>query len=265
MVPLLTMLLCATPITLSGQVVDTDGDPVAGATVELRERLVFDGPRRNENVGRATTDAAGRFIATLAFVPKLAHATAADCEPTSVVYIDQWVAVPERGPVTLTLRRRRLITVTGSVVDEMNAPIAGALVAPARGDRMRSTFTDAAGAFSLSLPAGTQLLNVYRKGYVAQDLPLTSTPMKVVMQKRPTLAVYLLDSKGQPIQFIQTVDALRPDGTRIASCNTRQSLGDCTLEAELTDVTVTATVDGKTVKQVVHVEGTKKVDVTLRF
>jgi len=248
MVPLLTMLLCATPGTLSGQVLDTDGDPVAGATVELRERLVFDGPRRNENVGRATTDVAGRFTATLAFAPKLARATAADCEPISVIFIDQWVAVPERGPVTLTLRRRRLITVGGTVVDEANAPIA-----------------DAAGGFSLVLPADTALLNVYRKGYVQLDVPLTSAPMRIVMQKRPTLAVYLLDSKGQPMQFMQTVDALRPDGTRIASCNTRPSLGDCTLEAELTDVTVTATVDGKTVKQVVHVEGTKKVDVTLRF
>lgn len=266
MMPTLTMLLlCAAPMSVSGQVHDTDGDPVAGATVELRERLIFDGPRRNENVGRATTDAAGRFTATLPFVPKLARATAADYEPTSVVFIDQWVAVPERGPVSLTLRKRRLMTASGSVVDEANAPIAGALVGPAQGDRMASTFTDAAGAFSLSLPAGTPLLHVYRKGYVAQDVPLTSTPMKVVMQKRPTLAVYLLDSKGQPIQFIQTVDALRADGSRIASCNTRPSLGDCTLEAELTDVTVTATVEGKTVKQVVHVEGTKKVDVTLRF
>jgi hypothetical protein len=30
-------------------------------------------------------------------------------------------------------------------------------------------------------------------------------------------------------------------------------------------VTVTATVDGKTVKQVVKLEGTKKIDVSLRF
>ena len=57
MMSLLTMLvLCAAPV--SGQVLDTDGDPVPGAVVELRDRLVF-GPDRNKNVARATTDAAG--------------------------------------------------------------------------------------------------------------------------------------------------------------------------------------------------------------
>ena len=63
----------------------------------------------------------------------------------------------------------------------------------------------------------------------------------------------------------QTVDAWRPDGTRISTCDTRPGLGDCTLEAELTDVTVSATVNGKTVKEVVRIAGTKKVDVSLKF
>lgn len=261
--PFLAMLLlCAAP-SVSGVVLDTDGDPVAGATVELRDKLVFDGPNRNKNLVRATTDVAGRFTATVEFAAKIAHATAGDYDQTSAIYMNQWVRIPESGPVTLTLRKRKLVTVTGSVVDEANAPIAGAMVSLVNGNRESSVFTDAAGSFSVRLPPGE--LFIYRKGYAPQTLAQAAAPMKVVMRKKPTLAVYLLDSKGQPIQQGQAVEALRADGTRISSCNTRPTLGDCTLEAELGDVTVTATVAGKTVKEVVHLEGTMKLDVSLRF
>lgn len=256
------MLLCAAP-SVSGSVVDTAGDPVAGATVELREKLVFHGPDRLKNIVRTSTDAAGRFTATVDFSAKIARAEASGYAQTGAYYAEEWVRIPESGPVTLTLRKQRTDKVTGSVVDEANAPLAGAMVSPANGNRESSTFTDASGAFSLTMPSGE--LEIYRKGYVRQKLAPTAAPMKIVMRKLPTIAVYLFDAKGQPMQDIETVDALRPDGTRISSCNTRPALGDCTLEAELGDVTVTATVGGKTVKQVVRLEGTKKVDASLKF
>ncbi len=260
LVPLL--LLCAAP-SVSGSVVDTDGDPVPAAVVELREALIFDGPARDKNVAHAVTDAAGRFTATPGFKAKLARATASGYAQTGAIALDEWVAVGDAAKVTLTLRKQKVGTVTGSVVDEANAPIVGAMVGPVNGDRQSSVFTDASGAFSLSVASGE--LDVYRRGYVRQRVKLTSAPLKIIMPRRPSIAVYLFEGAGQPMHQGQTVEAFRADGSRISSCNTRPTLGDCTLEAELGEVTVTATVGGKTVKQVLRLESSTKVDVSLRF
>lgn len=231
--------------------------------MELRDKLVFDGPERDKNVVRATTDVAGRFTVAVGFKAKIAHAEAAGYDQTAVIYMDEWLPIPDSGQVKLTLRKRVLTAVTGSVVDEANAPLVGAMVGPANGDRQSTVFTDATGSFSLNLPAGD--LAIYRKGYVRQTVVPTAAPMKIVMRKRPSIAVYLFEAFGQPMQKGATVEAFSADGSRISSCSTRPTLGDCTLEAELGAVTVTATVAGKTVKQVITIENSRKVDVSLRF
>ena len=57
-------------------------------------------------------------------------------------------------------------TVKGTVLDEGNQPVIGAVVMVVGNDRI-ATMTDAAGAFSLNVPAGANL-TVESMGYVSQ-------------------------------------------------------------------------------------------------
>jgi hypothetical protein len=279
MTPLVLLLLSASPVTIDGSVVDTDHQPVANAIVELRDALSYDAPRGwKDKVAQVSTDSKGRFTAAVDFEPKLIRADARDYVHDALLYDDEWLAVPRSHRVTLKLRKNPLLTVRGVVVDEQGAPIPDAMVARKQNGRSawrptpdsegdRKVFTNAAGEFAINIRADEWTLWVYRRTYVSlEDFRRPKDGLvRVVLMKRPSLAVYLVDASGRPLTGFNTVASKKSDGSTIATCTTRQVEGDCTLEAELGVISVVATVAGKTVAESVRLENTAKVDVTLRF
>ncbi len=257
--------LHAAPTTVAGRVVDFGGAPVARAQVEVVDRLVFDAPKGMEGQSaRASADTDGRFSLSVPFAPRLARATAEGYDPASRVFIEQWVPVTAGQPLELKLQKT--MSVTGTVVDEAGAPVVGANVMLAGSDERVDRPTDAGGQFAeLPLKGGSRELLVYKRGYETQNVQVTSSSLKVVLKKRAVLAVYLVDQQGRPIAGHNSVESLRPDGSRIGSCTTRPVEGDCTLDAQPGPVKVRATVNGKTVEQTVAAETQRKLDVRLVF
>ena len=118
--------------TLRGSVVDEKGGPAAGATVSLDGLL------------QATTGADGRFTIAHVYARPLRLLTRSG---------SRMAMAPASGKaIVLTLAPVRRIT--GTLVDEANKSVTGAIVT-ALGDGVAdSTLTDARGAFAISMPSG---------------------------------------------------------------------------------------------------------------
>jgi hypothetical protein len=118
--------------TLRGSVVDENDRPIGGVTVSLDGLL------------EATTSADGRFT--------IAHVYA---RPVRLVARSgSRIATASASGTAIVLKLAPARSITGTLVDEANKPVAGA-IATALSDSLGETaLSDARGAFAISVPAG---------------------------------------------------------------------------------------------------------------
>jgi len=240
--------------TLTGQVVDGEGHGLPGTAVILTEPP--DQPLSMCSARSAVTDAQGRFTlrdidldaARVATVP----ARGSDL-PTAEAAVRKGAP-----PLTLTVRQLATRTVRGVVLGPDRKPIAGAMVSN------RGAFTDERGQFSVVLgPADPPVVSVSRRCFVQREVP-EAEAATIVLERRPCLAAYVVDAQKRPVPGLHSLEVKRADGTRLASCTTRQAEADCTLEAELGELVVSGTLrDGRAVRAQVKVDGPEKRDVYL--
>lgn len=123
--------------TLRGSVVDENGRPAAGATVSLDGLL------------EAMTDAEGRF--TIAHVyPRPQRLVARS---------GSRIATGAARGKEIVLKLATARSIAGTLVDEANEAVAGAIVTALRDGAGESTISDARGAFAISVPAGQYLVS----------------------------------------------------------------------------------------------------------
>ncbi|HKS21636.1 MAG TPA: carboxypeptidase-like regulatory domain-containing protein [Thermoanaerobaculia bacterium] len=123
--------------TLRGSVVDENGRPAGGAAVSLDGLL------------ETTTGADGRFTIAHVYVRPLRLVARSGSRIAT--------ALASEKAIVLKLAPARRIA--GTLVDETNKPVAGAIVT-ALGDALGdSTLSDARGAFAISVPAGQYLVS----------------------------------------------------------------------------------------------------------
>jgi hypothetical protein len=123
--------------TLRGSVVDENGRPAGGATVSLDGLL------------ETTTGADGRFA--------IAHVYARPLR--LVAWSGSRMATGPASGKAIVLKLAPARRIAGTLVDENNKPVAGAIVT-ALGDGFGdSTLSDARGAFAINMPAGQYLVS----------------------------------------------------------------------------------------------------------
>ena len=123
--------------TLRGSVVDENDRPVGGATVSLDGLL------------EATTGAYGRFAIAHVYAPAL----------RLVARSGSRIAVAPASGKAIVLKLAPARRIAGTLVDETNKPVAGAIIT-ALGDGMgESTLSDARGAFAMSVTAGLYIVS----------------------------------------------------------------------------------------------------------
>jgi hypothetical protein len=163
--------------TLHGSVVDEEGRPVAGARVSLDGLL------------EATTGADGRFA--------IAHVYARPLR--LLARSGSRIATGSASGEAIVLKLAPARRIAGTLVDEVNKPVAGAIVT-ALGDGVgQSTLSDARGAFAVSVPAGR-----YAVGASAHNLEAGSDDADVT---RGDAHVALHATRLIPLQgVVQTAD-----------------------------------------------------------
>lgn len=163
----------ASAASLKGRIVDSAGQPLAGAEVRIWEKLPApDSPGvANQQVkfdgGEVLhTDADGRFTSpdvlvgeAFAFIVAEAHGFLAG--RSGWIEISE-TAAADAGAIVL----KRLVTLNGQVIDRHNRPIADATVFDCDGHERVETKTDAAGEFRLpGVPEGGVFLFAEKPGY----------------------------------------------------------------------------------------------------
>jgi hypothetical protein len=234
--------------TVRGQVVDANGKGVATrVTAVLAERV-----RSLCDLRMVTSDSHGEFSIPGVDADHVEVALGSDASlvRTTVHRDDK--------PVTLvmpTMPGKR--TITGVVLDPERRPIRGALVA-------WQAFTGDDGRYTLDRKSNEPaVVPVSRRCFVAREVPETEADV-VVLQRRPCLAAYVVDEQHRPVAGMHALTVVRTDGGALSSCTTRQQEADCTLEAELGEVTVSGKLaDGRPVSATVNLTGTAKQDVFL--
>jgi len=115
-------------------------------------------------------------------------------------------------------------TLAGTVTDESSAPLAGVLVSATDGNITRSVQTNAAGAFSLSLPVGTYDAAFTAFGYLAGNLTgllindgeTTNADISLALAPTHSVSGIVTDDQGNPLA--DTI--LSIEGTPIADAVT---------------------------------------------
>jgi uncharacterized GH25 family protein len=194
--------------TVGGVVVDEQGKPIAGATVD--PSVKFDAPPGSMSLGVGTelkTDVDGKW--------------SYNCIPASMngvnIAVDHPDWMPERRSLsrsiyevrsgeqpTATIPLKRGITITGTVTDESGTPIAGARVKAFFLNEPRSATTDAKGVYKLNgceptkerivVSAQGRAMDM-REVEVQQNMP----SVDFVMKPGGKIRVRILDQQGQPI------------------------------------------------------------------
>ncbi|MEE8526400.1 MAG: carboxypeptidase-like regulatory domain-containing protein [Thermoanaerobaculia bacterium] len=196
---------------ISGRVVGTGGEPIAGAEIHLSDdpRSALRPPAPDDaEPPRAFTDGAGGFVV----------ADLRPGEPLSLTirktgYLSQRldaVKAPSSKPVEVVLRRAARIS--GVVVGEGGEPVAGARVEiAAAADRLRLSVrdatTDAGGRFEIEgVALGSLSLAADADGYLpyrATDLRATEgqsiADLEVTLVLGATIAGRVTDSDGRPV------------------------------------------------------------------
>lgn len=182
-------------LELTGRVVDTDGEPLAGIDVWVKEGSLFafgQSGRVLESVIAGDPDRTWRFVTTgptgrftLDGLADRAYVVAAH-DPATLLRVESAPAHPSAGPVTLTLDRSRLWrTVAGHVVTRDGEPLAGVTVSPATDvfltkldgrtvgtshDGVAGATTDADGFFELeNVPRELVYLRIGGEDVIADD------------------------------------------------------------------------------------------------
>ncbi len=214
-------------VSAGGRVVDEDGRPVAGATVQVKiendvhpakrdPRISYDGWLANRE-DAVTTDADGRW-----------HIDNVPNDPTVelsllVTHPDHgsdgyWGDLQRESAITAAMLRNRSATlklkagtiVRGRVTDDAGKPIAGAIVV--RGDDPYFSYnptsefvTDADGRFRLpAQPPGKMALTVIAPGWAPQDRVVDVRPglaqQDFRMERGKPIMLRFVDAAGQPVQ-----------------------------------------------------------------
>jgi protocatechuate 3,4-dioxygenase beta subunit len=190
-----------------GRVVDESGDPVAGISVEIgwaeyppRERYEWRSVHE-ASAGAATTDEDGRFLLA-DVIPGIPHSvrlvgpgrgtharTTVRGEPDETIEVEL---------VQPALRRAEVLVVFADTEE----PVAGALVIPDGGDRVR---TDLEGRAVLGpLPPGEAAVTVHRPDIVDHRAPLTAEgPTRIAVERGHVLGGVVLDPEGRPVPSAQ--------------------------------------------------------------
>ncbi|HVR96871.1 MAG TPA: carboxypeptidase-like regulatory domain-containing protein, partial [Thermoanaerobaculia bacterium] len=200
-----------------GRTVDENGEPVAGATVELRP---WEDPRRggvrNDEpaTGTATSGADGTFeVRHLPSGVFVLQARVDGFAPGVLNGIEVAAGTPRVDAGTVTLSPEAVVT--GQVIDPRGAPIDGAMVwaFPERSRSFPSTLgperrlpeTGADGRFRIDgLPPGSRLrLSVHAQGYgnaelEGLELPLPE-PLRIELRPLVQLTGRVADPAGEPV------------------------------------------------------------------
>lgn len=243
--------------SLSGEVVDGDGKavPDANVLVEAREPPP-PGTSCFASLASVHTNEAGRFV-----VPDL---ELDEVKVTALLLRDEsfppveMTARKTAPPLRLTLRRGQKRTVKGVVLGPDRQPLEGALVD-------HRVWTDASGRFTLARePKDPAVVEVYRRCFVSREVP-EAQAATIVLERRPCLSANVMKAR-QPAPGFHTLTLKRADGTVISTCTTREQAGDCTLEAELGELTLEGTfATGGSASTKVKVTGVQKREVSLEL
>jgi protocatechuate 3,4-dioxygenase beta subunit len=202
-------------VSIGGTVVDPDGQPVAGATVEFNDEENSADERHPESHAfgwiEVESGSDGRWqinrIAEEMIRRIFGRAQHPDYLRTPPVFVAQDTRAEQQlrgGDYVFQLGRAT--TVTGVVVDQIGAPIANAQVSMWIGSRSerRTTTTDAEGAFSLE---GTHPSEAWVTAEASGFAPVTlvvnlaeqTEPLRLVLRPGRTLRFRVVDRSGQPL------------------------------------------------------------------
>jgi RNA polymerase sigma factor (sigma-70 family) len=224
----------ARAVPLGGLVMDANGSPVAGATVEGFHATdsLWDAQRETHVAElKAKTDANGRWQSRR-MAPEVvrllrlqaSHPTHGPSEPVDVsADLDVERQLRER---THTFRLGTAAVMSGLVVDPENNPVAGAkvLLGQLYSSDAKETITAEDGSFEFAgVPPGMRLLTGDADGFatttVEIDVRPDSKPVQLVLTRGKPLLVKVVDLAGQPIaQAGVCVDASRrnnPTGSKM--------------------------------------------------
>jgi RNA polymerase sigma-70 factor (ECF subfamily) len=192
-------------IAVSGRVVDSDGQPQAGVRMEMQrdstaQATPLIGVRRQ---GSLTTLADGTFQSTEALCAgrwwfHVRNRTLLRAQDRSLILVAE---VPNATVELVVRSDRELPPVTGLVVDEAGAAIAGATVSMG-GD---GAYTDKEGAFTLRLGNDQEqsrlVVEANRDGYIGASVKVDSlgSHVRLVLRRAPGLRVIAKDDSGAPI------------------------------------------------------------------
>jgi len=188
---------------LAGRVVDSKGDPISGAEVELQQYPFLETPRMSVTQDAGTFSFDGLF-------PTFDYAVSASAPgflKSAAVFVEARTEAPEE--IVLTLRRGTGASISGRVVNRKEQPVEGVLVkllGPASG-KSQECLTDPKGQFRFgSLDPGTVILvleqyNDMRKVLTVNgDEDLHDVVFVVDQEIRDGyLAGTILDAGGQPV------------------------------------------------------------------
>jgi thiol-disulfide isomerase/thioredoxin len=187
--------------SIEGRVVDSSGQPMAGAVVWIWQKLpaavgrgVSDQQVKLDDSDVLVTDAEGRFTAPNVLVGEAFARIVVEADGF-LAGRSGWIEVSETatadaGDIVL----KRLVTVVGRVRDRQNRPIADATVFNCDGHQRVETKTDAAGEFRLpGVPEGGVFVFAEKPGYRFSGVHLSAE------QAEGTLTLTSVDEAVKPL------------------------------------------------------------------
>ena len=205
---------------IGGKVVDSNKNPVPGATVIWNQRAAPSERASEENCDygsiETTTDSNGEWnisgIAPSAFLLTWGLASHPDFQPVQIRVMpgepgsNQDVVIRELKALKHVTRLGPASSLEGMVTEESGSPIAGALVriGERRMHGTRETLTSLDGRFMLrGGPTGKTMLTAEAEGFAAKTLPVVlqqrNEPFRIALTKGVPLRLRVVDTIGTPV------------------------------------------------------------------